>query len=548
MPFLNFLARGKTARIDDRLAGRTGKVINELDSPLDSLLGPETDPVAAGMRLRELASDRTITASELLRGLDLRRERLSSSDLAVIGGLLRLVHVVALRAVGGGGPDGEGRSRELVGEGDLDVAVIDRVLSALPASTPNRFLLLHLLAIRRSRDSLAALVVWLRRDVAANWVEAGQVLSPLMQHPDWPIDAAFPELLETLGQPALAAPVLDLANFLVRGGRTGLHPARDRVETLKHLLGEITRRLDRFEEDPHSFGDDVATVQDRLGEAVALAVSLCDTLGLLGDRSALGPLRQAMELRHRRVQCEAAGAAARLGEEIGRERLLELTADPAARLRAIRYSDELGLGDRVDPRWRDPEATAEAEMALWLSQPQQMGVPPTEVEVVASRRLHWPSFSEPVDVRLVRFAYRFADRQYSNVGIAGPAVFAMSADVADLPHDDIFAIYAGWHAEHPEIFSVSAEKLNEAQRRLMGPLARHLEQSGYESLRAELLGFLLDEHAGVFGAVRDGTECLVVTDGLETLDRAVAGRLRPLGAVEMFHWYKGRKLLRTFNG
>ena len=518
-----------------------------MDSPLDPLLGPETDPVAAGMRLRELAADRSITASELLRGLDLRRERFASSDLAVVGGLLRLVHVVALRAAGGPGSEDGGPSREVLVRGHLDVGVVDRVLSALPASTPNRYLLLHLLAVHRSRDSLATLVGWLRRDVASNWVEAGQVLSPLMQHPDWPIDAVFPEILAALEQPALAAPVLDLANFLVRGGRTGLHPARGRVEMLKQLLGEITRRLDRFEEDPHSFGDDVATVQDRLGEAVALAVSLCDTLGLLGDPTALGSLRQAMELRHRRVQCEAAGAVARLGEEIGRERLLELTADPAARLRAIHYLEELGAGDRVEPRWRGPDATAEAEMALWLSQPQQMGVPPTEVEVVASRRLHWPSFSEPVDVRLVRFAYRFADRQYSNVGISGPTVFAMSADVADLPHDDIFAIYAGWHAEHPEIFSVPAAKLNEAQRRLMEPLARHLDHSGYESLRPELLGFLLDEHAGVFRAVRDGTECLVVTDGLETSDRAVAGRLRPLGAAEMFHWYKGRKLLRTFN-
>jgi hypothetical protein len=399
----------------------------------------------------------------------------------------------------------------------------------------------------RSRESLTMLMQSLQDNPPKAWIEGAQLLSPLMQHSNWDISAVFPAALDCLQHPSLAAPLLDLANYLTRSGQVTSHPAADRLPTLNLLLGEVSGRLGQFEDDPHAFGDDVDTVQSRLGEAVALAVSLCDAVGLIGDESSIGKLNQTVNLRHRRVQCEAAGALAKLGDELGQKRLLELTSDPAARLRAISYADELGFGDLVDDGQRTENATAEAELALWLCQPQQMGVPPTAIEVIDSRRMLWPSFNDPIDIRLVRFEYNFGTRQYSNVGITGPVTFALSADVADLPLDDIYSIYAGWHAEHPEIFTVAADQFNDAQQRAIEPLKKHLEHLGYESLQPVLLGFFLDERAGVFSAVRDGTDCVVVTDGLETVDHPVAGRLRPLSAGDLFNLYKGRKMLRTFN-
>ena len=216
-------------------------------------------------------------------------------------------------------------------------------------------------------------------------------------------------------------------------------------------------------------------------------------------------------------------------------------------MRTIHYADELGFGDLILDQYRSETATAEAEMALWLTQPSQMGVPPTSIEVIDSRRLLWPSFDDPVDVFLVQFEYSFGDRKYSNVGMVGPAVYAMSADVADLPIDDIYAIYAGWHAEHEEIFTVAAEQFNDAQLRAMLPFQHHLERMGYKSLKPLMLGFFLDEQAGIFQGVREDTECLVVTDSLETIEQPTAGRLRPLQPGDVFNLYKGRKMLRTFN-
>lgn len=504
------------------------------DETLSELLGSSADPVAAGWRLRGLAEAAIGQGNALVEELAKRSDQIQESDPAIVGGLLRVVHTALLQS-------GKDSARSVQPD---SLAVIE---SALPDEAPNRHLLLQLYAINGTTEALDRLLSSMMAAPPKTWVEAAQVISPLMQYDDWPVTAVYPRGLSCLQHPTLASPLLDLANYMFRENRTDVHPAIERLPMLNQLLGEVSGRLNSFEENPHVFGDDVETVQARLSEAVALAVSLCDAVGLIGHSSSVGKLHQAVELRHRRVQCEAAGALARLGEDIGKKRLLELTADPAARLRAIHYADELGFGDLVEDQYRTDTATAESEMALWLSQPQQMGVPPTDLEVVDSRHLLWPSYHDPIDVFLVRFEYNFGDRTYSNVGMTGPVAFAMSADVANLPLDDIYAIYAGWHADHPEIFSVPTDQFNEVQTRVMGSFQKHLTRLNYESPKPALLGFFLDEQAGIFTAVRDSTECVVVTDGLETIDQPISGRLRPLSPEDLFNLYKGRKMLRTFN-
>jgi hypothetical protein len=509
-----------------------------LEETLSALLGKDADPVGAAYRLRELSGGDIGTGVTALAYLARHPDEVSESDPAIIGALLGVVHTLLIQ-------DRSEQSLDILR--GLEPTTLEQIDRSLPTNASNRHLLLHLLTMARTAESLQALVRVLKERPPTDWMNAAQTLSPLMQHDDWPVDAVFPELLDCLSEPALAASLLDLSNFLLREGRVETHPAEPMLETLNVLLGHVASRLGFFEDNPRAFGDDVPTVQKRLAESVALAVSLCDALALIGDESSIGKLNQTVTLRHRRVQCEAAGALAKLGDEEGRKRLIELAADPAARLRAIAYADELGFGDEIDEQHRSAEATAEAEMALWLSQPHQAGVPPTKVEVAESRRLLWPSFDDPVDVTLVRFEYNMGDRVYSNIGMTGPATYTLGCDLADLPIDDIFAIYAGWHAEHPDIFSVPREGMNEAQLRVMEEFQQHLQHIGYEDIKPALLGLFLDERAGVFHASREGTGCVVATDGLETLDQATAGRTRPMQPEDLFNLYKGRKMLRTFN-
>ncbi len=504
------------------------------EESLTALLGDQADPVAAGWKLRELTEKATDHGPTLTYELAVQADLISKSDPAIVAALVRSIHTVLLRS-----------GQEAIAQ--VQPQWISAIESSLPPQTPNRTLLLQLLAMIRSDDSLRELIRLLKEERPAEWTDGAQILSPLMQHTDWTVDAFYPEALDCLQYATLASPLLDLCNYLVRTERVDQHPAADRLPMLNILLGEVSGRLGKFEENPRAFGDDVDTVHKMLGEAVALTVSLCDTVGLIGDESSIGKLNQTIDLKHRRVQCEAAGALARLGEDLGQKRLLEMTADPAARLRAIHYLDELEFGDTVDDQYRTDEATAEADLALWLTQPDQMGVPPTAIEVIETKRMIWPSFNDPVDIFLVRFEYNFGDSTYSNVGMTGPVTFALSSDVANLPNDDIYAIYAGWHAEHSEIFAVPQDQFNDAQKRIMGTYQKHLDRLGYESIKPELMGFFLDEQSGIFSAVREDIQCVVVTDGLETIEQVTAGRLRPLTPGDIFNLYKGRKMLRTFN-
>jgi len=504
------------------------------DDILDSLLGPDVEPVAAGLALRQIGAADPAYGLLLLVGLANRVDDVRTSDPAVIGGLLRGIHLLVLR-------DDSGRLAT------LDPAVILDVQSALPEACVNRFLLLHFLAMQRTDAALSALVSILATNPPKSWMEAAQVISPLMQHRDWTLAAVFPGLLDAIEFPSVAVPAIDLANYVTRIGKAGKHPATGRVETLNRLLGAVTRQLERFEADPTTLGDDVPTVQERLAEAVALSVSVCDALGLIGDVTSKPRLQAAMQLRHRRVQCEAAGALARLGDSDGRERLIVLAEEPSARLRVIAYAEELGFEEDVPDEFRTEAAIAESEVAIWLTQPDRFGVAPTSVETIDQRQWMWPGYEDAIDCFLIRFSYDLGTRTYSNIAIAGPAVYALACDLADMQVDDIYAVYAGWQAEHDEIFTVEPTAFNESQRRVVNEFKAHLGRAGYEDLSCELFGVFFEEHAAIFSASRDGKPCRVLTDGLEVIHTPIAGRARPLQGSDLWNLYKGRKILRTFN-
>ncbi|QEG40303.1 HEAT repeat domain-containing protein [Roseimaritima ulvae] len=507
-------------------------------SPVDitPLFASDCDPVVAGTTMQALAvADATAQMPEWFQQLWQHAEQLGGSDPAVLGGLLRAIHTAVLRSEA---------PAEAVRK--VNATLFHGIDAALPVGTPNRHLLMHLLAVARSGDHLYILTQMLIQSPPDGWMAVGQVLSPLLQYTDWDINDFFPDIFAALPHPSVAAPLLDVANFLARSGRVPEHPAADRLDSLLTLLDAVVAKLERFERDPSEFGDTVEAVQAVLGEAVALAVSLCDALGLIGSDRAKGKLHQALQIKHRRVQCEAAGALARLGDEQGTEHLIQLAAEPSARRRVLQYADELGLAESIDESFRTPESLAEADTAVWLCQPQNMGVPPTQVQVIDSRHMLWPSFHDPIDCFLVRFEFDMGDVQYSNVGIAGPVTHTCNADLTDLDLDDIYAIYAGWHAEHPDIFAVPTKLWNAAQKRVAAPLVTHLEREGYENIQPELLGFLLDEHAIACTAERDEKPCVVITDGLETIEQFTAGN-RALGSQDIWNQYKGRKMLRTFN-
>lgn len=432
----------------------------------------------------------------------------------------------------------------------LPAAMVDRVVG-LYGRWRERLLaahhLLRLLAAAGDEASLAAFA-----DLVANVPpqkpdHALLVFVPLFQRSDYDPRSLFPRLLDALEHPQLASVVLDLANYLTRRGRLAGHPAASRGEQLANLLGAVVLRLQRVEERPQEFGSSPRELSELVGDGVSLIVSLCDALALIGNTQVTGKLHQTLELRHRRVRVEAAAALARLGDERGVDVLIEMAAEPVVRSRVLAYAQELQVLDRVAAEHRTDEARAAGAMAAWLAEPVHFGSPPPVLDLVDTCTLAWPGYDKPVTCYLFTYEYPLEVGSLTGVGIAGPVTHALLADLEDLPPADIYAIYAGWHAQHEEIGETPADQLGPHERAQWETVRSGLENAGYEQPTLDKLGRFIDDEHWVATARRQGRSGVVVVAG-ERIDwYPIPASRRPLGPTEFYYLHKGRKILRTFN-
>ncbi len=411
---------------------------------------------------------------------------------------------------------------------------------------------LQILAAQGDEESINLLAEMLADSPPQEWKNVAIALSPLWHADAEQLSLFFDRLYEGGLQPSTLTVLLDLAAYSMRAGKLSLHPWQERHSELNSLLASVVARLSVMEREPAKFGSDVAEVQRVLNDSVSLTVSLCDALGLIGNPECEASLLQAMDLSHRRIQAEAAGALVRIGNDKGKKRLVELASDPVARLRAVSYADEFGLAEEIDESLRLPVALAESELAAWLASPDHFGFPPQSLELIDSRTQYWPSYDEPQNCFLFRYTYDFPDNQtlggqLRNVGIAGPATHAFNADLSQLPTEDIYAAFAGWQAEHEDIFEVPMALLNSAQRREADRLIETLAMQELEVSEAIALTFFLGEVAILANVERAGKPHCAITDGLELICLPTKATPTALTPEILLAIYRGRKLLRTFN-
>lgn len=404
-----------------------------------------------------------------------------------------------------------------------------------------RVWLLRCLALQYDHNSLTTFAELLVSDPP---VDAATALTPLFQSKNYDPAALFPRLLDGLSYTSLAVLILDLANYTVREELLDQHPAEDRQSELTQLLGGLVRELEQLEQKPQAAATRPNDAE-RVSESVSLAVSLCDALALIGSTSAISQLYQALELRHRRLRLEAAASLIRLGEDEAQQALIQLAGEPVVRLRALAYAQELGLVDQIDEKYKTPIAEAEAEVAWWLAQPTQMGIPPTTCELVDSRTQHWPGYDAPMPCFLFRFTYQFGNSQYSNVAIAGPLTHAFATSFCDLSAEDAYAGFAGWHVDHEEIYEVEIDPANPTPT--VTEYVGRIERDGYEVLTPSLLGYFLGEQTLVAKAVRDGEPGYVLLENTDIYWRPQGPDDPQLLAVDAYGIHKGHKLLRAFN-
>jgi len=475
----------------------------------------------------------------LLAGLALRE--FATDDGPRDAGLAAICHHLALRV----------RRPRSSGAGDRlspsELATLRTVYDGLPTDFRSRACILQILATARDDASLVALAAWFVATPPIRSEDTAIALGPLMQFKDYDPAPLFPRLLDAIGQPTAAAAVMDLANFVTREQLIATHPATERRATLIGLLGQLTQQLAVIEEMRDQPAESAAVLAQQVEDGVALAVALCDALAQIGDPAAIGKLYQTMELAHRRLRTEAAAALAKLGEEEGEKALLDLVTEPVTRLRVLAYAEELNLLDRIEPDQMNAVARAESELALWLAQPAQLGFPPTDLEMIDERSQYWPGFDEPVDCFLFRFHYQFGDAEYANIALVGPITHAFAADLENIPHSDIYAAFAGWQAEHEDIFEVDLADWDEGLVYEAERIQHSLHDAGYDAIQMIRLGFFLGEKALVAHASKDGQACIAVADAHDVFSYRADPGPRALGANEAYAIYKGRKLLRTFN-
>ncbi|MCA9130628.1 MAG: HEAT repeat domain-containing protein [Planctomycetales bacterium] len=406
---------------------------------------------------------------------------------------------------------------------------------------------LQLLSLQGDEESIATLADNLNALPLENWESVGLALSPLWNTGGEVLEFFFERLGEETWHPASLAVLLDLANYGIRSGKLRQHPWQQRARQLDKLLGSAVGQLRLLESDPRKFGDNVSTIQKSLQDSVALVVALCDALGQLKFMGARSGLIEALTLSHRRIQIEAASALARMGDDSGKRRLIELAGDVAARQRAVAYADELGFVDEIDEQLRLPHALAESELASWLAEPSQFGIAPARLELLDTRVQFWPSYEEPRCCYLFRYWYDFPGGELHNIGIVGPVCHAFQSDMTQFSYDDIYAAFAGWHAEHEEIFEVPSTLLNAAQRKEAELLGLRLREHGFEQVEFLALTFMLGEPALLCRASRGDTAHSAVVDQNQVVFFPTNEGPSSIPPELVLSIYRGRKMLESFN-
>lgn len=511
------------------------------NSRVDQIIRLVSDPPQDGGQVASIQSALRDVGTWPISDLDQLIRASSELDLSASGtdhALQSVLQSIASRWI---------EPSQKVGSGPSEIpaliAGLGKLYAAAPPSSAVRNYALRLLSLGGSSDSLRAFARWCIDDPPRHESSLGLAFAPLFRLPQPNFAALFPELLDGVQHRSLAAAILDLANHAFTSGTETRHPAEPRRIAIDALLGALVDRLSALE---NSVTDaPPAQRQQVIGESVAIAVSACRTLGLLGEQSARPNLRRACALKHRRIRAEAAGALALLGDPDGVSALIGLAEWPVSRLRALAYADELDLLDQIDPRYRSESARAEGELAAWLAEPTQFGIAPSSMELVDQRELYWPGYREPRTCFLFRFAYATPDGSWSNVGIAGPVAHATSAPLEDRSHDEIYALFAGWHAAHDDIYEMDWRSWTAHQKESLARRQAEWEEREYQDLQPVLRGsFFGDEFAVATGRAKNVWGYLIwgARESFWLPDNQ-----HKLSADLAYCIFKGQKLLAQFN-
>jgi hypothetical protein len=163
-------------------------------------------------------------------------------------------------------------------------------------------------------------------------------------------------------------------------------------------------------------------------------------------------LADAFDHPHCHVRLQAARVAAEMGRDAGYQALARACLDIKVDERARAHLEELGREDLIPAEANEADFKARANFAEWLAHPNELGVPPDEVEIIDRRELNWPPDRQPIPVWLLRYrvseipTFKFKesgqdaeeaadDQNAGNVEVADG--FEDASDIASQDDDDM---------------------------------------------------------------------------------------------------------------
>ena len=417
-----------------------------------------------------------------------------------------------------------------------------------PTQSDLRNHLLRWLAVEGHQDAMQIWTDLICDDPPEHRLGIVLAFSPLLQPGFEPPEGMFSQLINHATSHSQIAPaVFDLFNYFYRNELVDAHPAEQRIEALTELLGLVAGQLGKIEEGDFPAGSNVGQINQLVSDSVALIVALCDTFAQLQHKPAIPKLHQALSLRHRRVQTEAAAALTRLGDDMGKQALIELADQPVARLRALAYAEELGFTSEISLELQGEIAIAESHLAIWLSEPQQMGLAPSNIKFLENREMYWPSYDHPVQCYLFEYSYGSGEQTHTNIGICGPMTHAFAADIRHLESDDMYAAFAGWQTVHNEIYQIALSRVQQTfpnqWRRLIGDL----EAEAYDSLEPITAASFFGDIILIANATRDGQTGTSIVDGQSVRWFSHGNEEAPIDWQMAYAIWRGQQMLSSFN-
>lgn len=256
-------------------------------------------------------------------------------------------------------------------------------------------------------------------------------------------DRIFEALSEKLPTGFLCVSFLDSANRAMTESDLQQHPF-DSPEGYSRLEGYLTNR------DPSEF---------------SYAVSASAALSYLSEPARTQLMALAMDHVDKSIQLQAAVSAVRLGSEAGLRVLIRFAEDVNYSIEAVAKLIELEKEEYIPAVALENRFHARAEFAHWLRHPNELGRPPTQVEIVDYRELEWPPTGDRRPMYVIK--YRMLeeggcelDNADVDCGLVGSLTFCLfSSNNHQRPPEDVYAIHCAWELEIQEL--VKRESVDE---------------------------------------------------------------------------------------